>query len=86
MPRFHHERIHHTQQVELLLMGFYILYGLNYLLNLFRYRNHRKAYREIIFEREAYAMDKDPAYLKQRKLFAFLDFKNKRIKRVAADY
>ena len=70
----HHERIHHRQQLELLLVGFYVFYGVNYLLNLFKYRNHVKAYREIIFEREAYAMDKDPEYLKKRKWFAFLKF------------
>lgn len=70
----HHERIHHRQQLELLLVGFYLIYGLNYLYNLAKYRAHYKAYREIIFEREAYAMDKDMDYLKRRKLFAFLKF------------
>jgi hypothetical protein len=70
----HHERIHHHQQLELLLVGFYLLYGLNYLYNLAKYRAHYKAYREIVFEREAYAMDKDFEYLKKRKLFAFVKF------------
>ena len=70
----HHEKIHHRQQLELLLVGFYILYGINYLFNLLRYRTHYKAYREIIFEREAFAMDKDLNYLKSRKMFAFVKF------------
>ena len=70
----HHERIHHRQQLELLLVGFYALYGLNYCINIFRYRNHYKAYREIIFEREAYCMDSDATYLKRRKPFAFRHF------------
>jgi hypothetical protein len=69
-----HEKIHHKQQVELLLIGFYVLYGINYLYNLLRYRNHYKAYREIIFEREAYAMDNDPGYLKRRKVLSFLNY------------
>ena len=70
----HHEKIHHRQQLELLLIGFYILYGINYIFNLLKYRAHYKAYREIIFEREAFAMDKDLNYLKTRKMFAFMKF------------
>lgn len=69
-----HERIHHRQQVELLLVGFYLLYAAHYCVNLLRYRNHYKAYRAIIFEREAYRMDADAEYLKRRKLFAFRHF------------
>lgn len=69
-----HEKIHHRQQVELLLVFFYLWYGLNYLYNLLIYRNHFKAYREIIFEREAYAMDNDAGYLDRRKLFAFVSY------------
>lgn len=69
-----HERIHHRQQLELLIVPFYVLYGINYLYNLISYRNHYKAYRHIIFEREAFAMDKDTGYLKHRKLWAFTGF------------
>ena len=74
----HHEKIHHRQQLELLLVGFYILYGINYLFNLLKYRSHYKAYREIIFEREAFAMDKDLNYLNNRKMFAFVKFTSKK--------
>lgn len=70
----HHEKIHHRQQLELLIVGFYILYGINYLFHLAKHRNHYKAYRAIIFEREAFAMDKDLDYLKRRKIFAFRKF------------
>ena len=69
-----HERIHHRQQLELLIVPFYVLYGINYLYNLMRYRNHYKAYHQIVFEREAFAMDKDTGYLKHRKLWAFTGF------------
>lgn len=69
-----HEKIHHRQQVELLLVGFYVLYVIHYCINLLRYRNHYKAYREIIFEREAYCMDADAEYLSKRKPFAFRHF------------
>jgi len=70
----HHEKIHHRQQLELLILPFYILYGINYFINLLLYRNHYKAYREIIFEREAYTMENDFNYLKYRKWGRFLKF------------
>ncbi len=71
-----HEKIHHRQQLELLIIPFYILYFMNYLVNVVRYKNHFTAYKEIIFEREAFAMDENLEYLKQRKFFAFLKFYN----------
>jgi hypothetical protein len=69
-----HERIHLRQQAELLVLPFYILYVLNYLFNLIKYRNHHTAYLNIVFEREAYAMDKNVTYLKSRKFWAWLSF------------
>ena len=65
-----HERIHHRQQVELLIVPFYVLYLLNYFFNRLRYSTHDEAYRNIIFEREAYANESDFDYLKKRKLFS----------------
>ncbi|MDY3481526.1 hypothetical protein PG585_10930, partial [Riemerella anatipestifer] len=53
----------------LLILPFFVWYGLNYLWNLFRYKNHRQAYRNIIFEREAYENQNDLEYLKNRKLW-----------------
>ncbi|TSD64763.1 hypothetical protein FFF34_012755 [Inquilinus sp. KBS0705] len=64
-----HEKIHLRQQAELLVLPFYVLYLLNYLVNLISYRNHHKAYMNICFEREAYANEADMNYLKQRKWF-----------------
>lgn len=64
-----HESIHIRQQAELLVLPFYLLYLLNYLVNLVVYRHHNKAYMNIVFEREAYANEADPAYLKQRKWY-----------------
>ena len=66
-----HERIHLRQQLELAIIFFYIAYLLNYIGNVFIYRNHKKAYRNIIFEREAYANDGDDRYLERRKRYAF---------------
>lgn len=67
-----HEKIHFKQQLELLILPFYVLYLLHYLINLIKYQNRSKAYFNICFEKEAYANDLDPDYLKNRKLYAWL--------------
>ncbi|AFD55134.1 hypothetical protein RA0C_0118 [Riemerella anatipestifer ATCC 11845 = DSM 15868] len=64
-----HEKIHLRQQLELLILPFFVWYGLNYLWNLIKYKNHREAYRNIIFEQEAYENQNDLEYLKNRKLW-----------------
>ena len=69
-----HEKIHLRQQLELLVLPFYILYLANYLINLFIYKNHQKAYRNIIFEKEAFENEKRNDYLKSRKIWAFINF------------
>ena len=69
-----HERIHLKQQAELLVIPFYVLYLINYLINIAKYRNHDKAYLNIVFEREAYAKDAEPGYLKCRKLYSWLRY------------
>ncbi|MBK9732419.1 MAG: hypothetical protein IPO83_14285 [Chitinophagaceae bacterium] len=69
-----HELIHLRQQLELLILPFYFLYLLHYLINRFKYPDHYSAYRNIIFEREAYANDHDLNYLKKRKWFAFVKY------------
>jgi hypothetical protein len=71
-----HELIHFRQQLELLVLPFYVLYSLNYLLNLIIYRNHHKAYRNICFELEAYANDDNPDYLLRRNMFAWINVTN----------
>lgn len=67
-----HEQIHLKQQLELFIIPFYVFYLLNYLVNLMMYFNHIKAYRNIVFEKEAYANDGDINYLKERKSWSFL--------------
>jgi len=67
-----HERIHLRQQLELLVLPFFVWYGLDYLVKLIRYRNKNKAYRNVIFEREAYENEKNLDYLKSRSFWKFL--------------
>ena len=69
-----HERIHLRQQLELLIVPFYIIYGIHYLVNLMKTRNHASAYRLIVFEKEAYANESELEYLSKRKMFAFLKY------------
>lgn len=66
-----HEKIHLCQQLEMLLLPFYVLYVGHYLFNLLKYRNHDEAYRNICFEREAYDNDWDLNYLQTRRFWSF---------------
>ena len=64
-----HEAIHTAQMRELLYVPFYLLYVLEWLWLLPKYRKRHEAYRNISFECEAYAHEADPDYLKTRKKF-----------------
>jgi len=67
-----HERIHIRQQLELLLLPFTIFYILMYLWGLMRGMSRREAYRNILFEREAYRNMYNLEYLQERRIFSFL--------------
>lgn len=69
-----HERIHTAQQRELLFVPFYILYGIEWLIRIFMYRNRDLAYRNISFEREAYANGHDLSYLPRRRHYSWLGY------------
>ena len=69
-----HEKIHLRQQIELLVLPFFVWYGLEFLIRYFQYRNWNKAYLNISFEREAYRNEKDLNYLKQRSFWNFIKF------------
>lgn len=69
-----HERIHLRQQIELLLVGFYLVYIAEFVIHLLRSRDRYLAYRSIGFEQEAYAHEDRSDYLKNRKLWAWRSF------------
>jgi hypothetical protein len=73
-----HEKIHLQQQLELLVLPFYIAYLLHYVINLLIYQNHRQAYLAIVFEKEAYAFDNNLNYLQKRPIFSWLSFLGKK--------
>jgi len=55
-------------------LPFFIIYLTEFLLGYFKYKNWHLAYRNISFEREAYANEKDLCYLKQRSFWRFLKY------------
>ena len=69
-----HEKIHLRQQLELLVLVFYLWYVIEFLIRLFMYKNWAYAYKNMSFEREAYAKEKDLNYLKSRPFFNVINF------------
>ncbi len=74
-PRLvNHENIHLMQQLELLIIPFYLWYSIEYLTQRSKGFSHHQAYRRISFEKEAFANDQNPLYLKTRKPWSFIRF------------
>lgn len=69
-----HEGIHTKQMQELMCLPFYVWYLLEWVVRLVMYRDRHKAYRNIGFEREAYANQHKWDYNKGRKRYAFLQY------------
>ena len=65
-----HERIHTAQWRELWYVVFLLLYPVEWIIRL----PNGNAYRNISFEREAYANDDNSTYLETRKRFAFVKY------------
>ena len=69
-----HERIHLKQQIEFLIIPFYIFYVIEFIVRFVQYKNWYSAYRNISFEREAYINEENLDYLKSRRFWAFLNY------------
>ncbi len=69
-----HEKIHLKQQLELLIIPFFMIYGFEFLIRLLQYKRWSLAYRNISFEREAYFQEAQLNYLKHRRLYSFLKY------------
>jgi hypothetical protein len=72
-----HERIHLRQQIEMLILPFYIWYIVEYFVWRIKGLKHVQAYLEISFEKEAYANQGNLEYLKKRKSWNFLNYLRK---------
>ena len=70
-----HEKIHIRQQLELLIIFFYLWYVVEYYYWYFKLKDKHLAYRNISFEREAYAMEEDSNYLETRKIWSFWKYR-----------
>ena len=69
-----HEKIHLRQQMELLILPFYIWYGIEFAIRLLILKDRKQAYKAISFEREAYENEKDLTYLKSRSFYEFIKY------------
>lgn len=69
-----HEKIHLKQQLELLVIPFYLLYLIEFFVRLVQYNNMYAAYKNISFEREAYVNERDFNYLKKKQFFSFMRY------------
>lgn len=69
-----HEKIHLRQQLEMLILPFFIWYGCEFLIRWIQYKTKADAYKNISFEREAYQKEAKLDYLASRSFWAFLGF------------
>ncbi|MCF7560591.1 hypothetical protein L3X39_08070 [Sabulilitoribacter multivorans] len=69
-----HEKIHLKQQLEMIILPFYMVYITEFVIRLFQYKDWNKAYRNISFEREAYINEANLDYLTTRKFWSFLKY------------
>ena len=72
--RKRHETIHYKQQLELLFVFQWILYGLFWLIGRVKFRDGTLAYYQNPFEIEAYENDEDPDYLSNRKPYNWRNY------------
>lgn len=69
-----HEKIHLRQQIEMLILPFFVWYIVEFFIRFIQYKNTDLAYRNISFEREAYTNETNLTYLKKRSFFQFLKY------------
>lgn len=69
-----HEKIHLRQQLELLVIPFYVWYVLEFIIRMIQYRNWFLAYINISFERESYRNQSDFEYLNTRRFWQFFKY------------
>lgn len=55
-------------------LAYYALYLLDWLVRLIVHRDRREAYRNVIFEQEAYLHERDEGYLRRRRSLAWLGY------------
>ena len=71
-----HEKIHWQQQIEMLIVFFYLWYLIEWFIRKFLFFQ-KKAYHKISFEREAFYYEENLNYLNNRKHFTWMKFLSK---------
>lgn len=67
-----HEKIHWKQQIEMLIIFFYLWYGVEWFLK-YLIKQPDGAYRSLSFEREAYDNENNINYLENRKNYMWIN-------------
>ena len=70
-----HETIHYQLFLETFFIGFLIIYAIDFVIGLIRYKSFYMAYRMISLEQEAYMYDDVKNYLQIRKRYEWLKFR-----------
>lgn len=73
---YNHEKIHLKQMQEMLWIGFYLWYVLEYICIMFSFKHRRQndKYHDVSFEEEAYDNDQNLDYCKTRKHYAWFKY------------
>lgn len=69
-----HENIHLRQQLELLIIPFYMIYGIEFLIRYLKLKNKKLAYSSMYFECEAYSNQQNLKFLKKRPFWNFINY------------
>lgn len=69
-----HERIHIRQQLQMLVLPFFVWYLIEFLFRLIQFKDKKRAYRNISFEREAYANEHNMDYAGQMSFWSFVKY------------
>lgn len=69
---YNHERIHGRQQIEMLIVPFFVWYLVEWVVKLFL--GSGNAYKRISLEREAFENESDLDYLSKRKHYAWTKY------------
>ncbi len=72
-----HEKIHWKQEIEMLIIFFYIWYCFEFLVRLIIEKEWKKAYRKISFEQEAYEYETNLAYPRFRPWYRWVKYLKK---------
>ena len=69
-----HERIHTKQMLELLIVGYYLWYIIEYIIVRFCHKKQNDAYHDVSLEEEAHNNDDNQDYLFIREHYAWLKY------------